>query len=82
MSQRSIDIDELVEKLDKQVDQAKKLAKEVQEAPAPAPGESEQLIKSISENLAAMREAAGLPTKSAAHYEEQIRLKQRQSGRK
>ncbi len=82
MNQTSIDIDQLVAKLDEQVDQAKTLAKDVQEAPAPAPGESEQLIKSISENLAAMRVAAGLPPRSAVHYEEQIRLKQRQSARK
>ena len=82
MNQTSIDIDSLVAKLDKQVDEAKELAKEVLEAPAPVPGESEQLIKSISENLAAMREAAGLPTKSVGHYEEQIRLKQRQAGRR
>lgn len=80
MSETSINIDELVEKLDKQVDEAKQLAQEVQDAPTPAPDESEQLIKSISENLAAMREAAGLPTKSVSHYEEQIRLKQ--SGRR
>lgn len=80
MSEQNIDIDKLVEDLEKHADDAKQLAKEVLEAPSPAPGESQRLIKSIAENLAAMREAAGLPTKSASHYEEQIRLKQRQSG--
>jgi hypothetical protein len=79
VNETSIDIDKLVEDLEKHAEDAKQLAKEVQEAPAPAPGESERLIKSIAENLAAMRQAAGLPAKSVSHYEEQIRLKQQQA---
>ncbi|HEX6454888.1 MAG TPA: hypothetical protein VF009_00030 [Solirubrobacterales bacterium] len=79
MSEASTDIDvkELLQGLEERARETQQRAKELREAPTPKPGESEQLIKSVAENLAAIREEAGLPTKSVSHYEEQIRLKQK-----
>jgi len=76
LNEPAVNIEELLAKVEQRESEAKELSKTVEEAPAPAPAASEQLIKNVAESLATMREVGGLPTKSASHFEEQIRLKQ------
>jgi hypothetical protein len=76
MSESKIDTEELLARVEERENEAEKLSKTVEEAQAPAPAASEQLIRNVAESLATIREVSGLPGKSARHFEEQIRLKQ------
>jgi uncharacterized membrane protein len=81
LSESAKEIERLLAQVEKRENEAEKLSREVEEAPVPAPAASEQLIRNVAESLATMREVSGLPSKSAGHFEEQIRLKQQATRR-
>jgi hypothetical protein len=72
----AVDPKDLLKDLKELADKTKTLSENVQEAPIPAEGEGAQLISDISDHLATMREASGLPTKDATHFERRIRKRQ------
>jgi hypothetical protein len=76
VSEGAVDPKDLLIDLQELADEAQTLYENVQEAPVPTEGEGAQLISDIADHLATMREASGLPTKDATHFERRIRKRQ------
>lgn len=77
MNDSSADIEKLVADFEERAAKAGELSVEIRGAPTPAAAADDTLIRSVAENLAAIRETAGLPSKGPGHFEEQIRLRQK-----
>jgi benzoyl-CoA reductase/2-hydroxyglutaryl-CoA dehydratase subunit BcrC/BadD/HgdB len=72
----TVDLEKLAAELEERSEETEELRKSLAEVPLPAAAESDDLIKNVAANLATINEASG-GRKNVAHFEEQIKLRQR-----